>query len=144
MNKMLTIQPLFIALTGARDRAKHEGSTVGCVAGRFKLEMHLGAISERKLPEDKAKQIEQLQLNALRVIEYTLQTMVDDMSCIVSGQPSTGSISLTPNFVTAVMPEDDPYMRECQRLFFEACSGDTETMDALSAVTANIVRGWQQ
>lgn len=142
MDKMLAIQPLFIALTGARDRAKHEGTPVGCTAGRFTLDFKLGVVTDKVPSAEVQARIESTQRAALRIIQHTLQTMANDISFLVSQEHTPASVTFAPECLTAVMPEQDAYMRECQRVFFDHCSGDDKAMSALSGVTRKLVMDW--
>ena len=90
-----------------------------------------------------AERIERLQINALRIVEYTLQTMLNDMNVLIAGEHTPGSCTFTPNSISAIMPEGDEFMVGCRQAFFDTCSNDEVAMNALADVTAKIVRDWK-
>lgn len=66
--------PMFITLTGARDRAKHEQKKVGNVYARAATEINIAAITKQPPSENVQKRIAVMQRQACAIMRHTLQT----------------------------------------------------------------------
>lgn len=135
--------PLFIALSGARDRAAHNNLTVGHVVARASVNLELGAAFNEHPTEAQQKRIAQLQSHTVAIIQHTLQTLANDISEIMSGESTPASLVMSPNFEVFLMKNDAEPLKELQAAFIDAIKHDTEAADALRGVTGSIVDGWQ-
>lgn len=138
---MTGLHPLYVALTGARDRAKHEQTPVGTVALKAAIDIHMCVIAKATPNDPLTQAIEQLQINAMRVIEYTLKVMANDISKL-TGCDVPASMFLKPNAVTAITPEDEGTFHEYRQLFLADNQANAEAMNALSGVTERITKQW--
>ena len=126
--------PMFISLSGARDRAKHEQKKVGNVYCRAATEITLvGTVSTP--PSDAVqKRIAVLQKQAQAIIKHTINTMANDGAAMVNYDPQASVL---------LVPEDNPELLLIRQDFIDAIQHDAEAAEALSHVTADIVAGWQ-
>lgn len=116
---MSELGPLFVALTGARDRAKHEGKPVGVVGCRVEIDMHMCVITD------------------------TPQKHRDDISKIV-GCDVPASLVIKPMSMTALTHETEGELPNMRREFLDMARHDEEAMDALAEVTATMVEHWSK
>lgn len=138
---MSELGPLFVALAGARDRAKHEGKPVGVVGCRVEIDMHMCVITDT--PQKHRDDIERAQLVALKIIERTLKIMSDDISKIV-GCDVPASLVIKPKSITALTHETEGELPNMRREFLVMARHDEETMDTLAKVTATMVEHWSK
>ena len=134
--------PMFIALTGARDRAKHERKKVGNVYCRAATEVTLVGIVSAPPSEAVAKRIAVLQKQAQAIINHTINTMANDIALLLATD-GAARVIVDPQASVLLVPEDNPELLIIRRDFIEAIQHDTEAAEALSHVTADIVAGWQ-
>ena len=134
--------PMFITLTGARDRAKHEKKKVGNVYCRAATEITLVGIVDAPPSEAVQKRIAVLQKQAQAIIKHTLNTMADDIALLLEND-GAAMVNYDPQASVLLVPEDNPELLLIRQGFIEAIQHDTEAAEALSHVTADIVAGWQ-
>lgn len=135
--------PVFITLTGARDRAKHEQKKVGNVYCRATTEITLVGIVDAPPSEAVQKRIAVLQKQALFIIKHTLNTMASDIASLLEDDDGAATINYDPQASVLLVPEDNPELLLIRKDFIEAIQHDVEAAEALSHVTADIVAGWQ-
>lgn len=135
--------PLFIALSGARDRAAHNNLTVGHVTARATVNLDLGAVFDEHPTEAQQKRIAELQSHTVAIIRHTLQTLANDISKIMSGEQVPASLVFAPNFEVFLMKNDAEPLKDIQADFIDAIKHDTEAAEALNGVTGSIVDDWQ-
>ena len=134
--------PMFIALTGARDRAKHEQKKVGNVYCRPATEITLVCIVDQQPPEAVQKRITVLQKQAQFIIKHTLNTMANDIAFLLENG-GAAMVNYDPQASVLLVPEDNPELLLIRQDFIDAIQHDVEAAEALSHVTAEIVAGWQ-
>lgn len=135
--------PMFITLTGARDRAKHERKKVGNVYCRAATEITVVGIVDAPPPsEAMQKRIAVLQKQAQAIIKHTINTMASDIAFLLEND-GAAMVNYDPQASVLLVPEDNPELLIIRRDFIEAIQHDTEAAEALSHVTADIVAGWQ-
>ena len=134
--------PMFITLTGARDRAKHEQKKVGNVYCRAAAEVTLVGIVSAPPPEAVQKRIAVLQKQAQAIIKHTINTMASDIASLLEND-GAATVDYDPQSSVLLVPEDNPKLLLIRRDFIEAIQHDAEAAEALSHVTADIVAGWQ-
>lgn len=134
--------PMFITLTGARDRAKHEQKKVGNVYCRAAAEITLVGIVDAPPSEAVAQRIAVLQKQAQFIIKHTLNTMADDVAFLLETD-GAAMVNYDPKASVLLVPEDNPDLLQIRTEFIDAIQHDTEAAGALSHVTADIVAGWQ-
>ena len=134
--------PMFITLTGARDRAKHEKKKIGNVYCRAATEITLVGIVEAPPAEAVANRVAILQKQAQLIIKHALNTMANDIASLLEND-GAAMVNYDPQSSVLLVPEDNPGLLLIRRDFIEAIQHDAETAEALSDVTADIVAGWQ-
>ena len=134
--------PMFISLSGARDRAKHEQKKVGNVYCRAATEVTLVGIVSTPPSEAVAKQIAILQKQAQAIIKYTINTMANDIAFLLEND-GAATVDCDPQASVILVPADNPELLSIRRDFIDAIQHDAEAAEALSHVTADIVAGWQ-
>lgn len=134
--------PMFITLTGARDRAKHEQKKVGNVYCRAATEVTLVGVVSAPPSETVAKRIAVLQKQAQHIIKHTLNTMANDIAFLLEND-GAAMVNYDPQANVLLVPEDNPELLQIRSEFIDALQHDTEAAGALSHVTADIVAGWQ-
>lgn len=135
--------PMFIALTGARDRAKHEQKKIGNVYCRATTEITLIGIVDAPPPSEAVqKRIAVLQKQAHIIIKHTLNSMARDIASLLEDD-GAAMVSYDPQASVLLVPEDNPELLIIRRDFIDAIQHDVEAAEALSDVTADIVAGWQ-
>ena len=134
--------PMFIALTGARDRAKHEKKKIGNVYCRAATEITLVGIVEAPPSEAVAKQVAILQKQAQLIIKHAIDTMANDIASLLEND-GAARVNYDPQSSVLLVPEDNPELLLIRRDFIDAIQHDVEVAEALSDVTADIVAGWQ-
>lgn len=134
--------PMFITLTGARDRAQHEQKKVGNVYCRAATEITLVGIVDQQPNAAVQKRIAVLQKQAQFIIKHTLNTMASDIASLLEDD-GAAMVDYDPQASVLLVPEDNPELLLIRKDFIEAIQHDTEAAEALSHVTADIVAGWQ-
>ena len=134
--------PMFITLTGARDRAKHEQKKIGNVYCRAATEITLVGIVSTPPSEAVAKQVAILQKQAQLIIKHTINTMANDIASLLEND-GAAMVNYDPEASVLLVPEDNPELLLIRKDFIDAIQHDTEAAEALSHVTADIVAGWQ-
>ena len=134
--------PMFITLTGARDRAKHEQKKVGNVYCRAATEVTVVGIVSTPPSEAVQKRIAVLQKQAQFIIKHTIHTMADDIALLLEND-GAATVNYDPQAGVLLVPEDSPNLLQVRKDFIEAIQHDAEAAEALSHVTADIVAGWQ-
>ena len=135
--------PMFITLTGARDRAKHEQKKVGNVYCRAATEITLVGIVDAPPSEAVQKRIAVLQKQAQFIIKHTLNTMANDIAALLLKNDGAAMVNYDPQASVLLVPEGNPNLLQVRKDFIEAIQHDVEAAEALSHVTADIVAGWQ-
>ena len=135
--------PMFITLAGARDRAQHEGKTVGTVHARATAEINIAAITKQPPSEDVQKRIAVMQQQACAIMRHTLQTLASDISLLLNESEAPAAVNFMPKVQVFLMGEDMPELKAIQSAFIEDIQRDPEMAESLSHVTACIVEGWQ-
>ena len=134
--------PMFITLTGARDRAKHEQKKVGNVYCRAATEVTVVGVVSAPPSEAVQKRIAVLQKQAQFIIKHTINTMANDIALLLEDD-GAAMVNYDPQASVLLMPEDNPNLLQVRKDFIEAIQHDAEAAEALSHVTADIVAGWQ-
>ena len=134
--------PMFITLTGARDRAKHEQKKVGNVYCRAAAETTVVGIVNQQPSDAVQKRIAVLQKQAQAIIKHTINTMADDIASLLEND-GAATVNYDPQSSVLLVPEDNPELLLIRQDFIDAIQHDTEAAEALSDVTADIVAGWQ-
>ena len=134
--------PMFITLTGARDRAKHERKKVGNVYCRAATEITLLGIVSTPPSDAVQKRIAVLQKQAQFIIKHTLNTMASDIASLLEDD-GAATVNYGPQASVLLVPEDNPELLIIRQDFIDAIQHDVEAAEALSHVTADIVAGWQ-
>ena len=134
--------PMFITLTGARDRAKHEQKKVGNVYCRAATEVTLVGVVSAPPSEAVQKRIAVLQKQAQFIIKHTLNTMASDIASLLEND-GAAMVNYDPEASVLLVPEDNHNLLQVRKDFIEAIRHDVEAAEALSHVTADIVAGWQ-
>ena len=134
--------PMFITLTGARDRAKHEQKKIGNVYCRAATEVSLVGIVDAPPSDAVQKRIAVLQKQAQFIIKHTLNTMASDIASLLEDD-GAATVNYDPQSSVLLVPEDNPELLIIRRDFIEAIQHNAEAAEALSHVTADIVAGWQ-
>ena len=134
--------PMFITLTGARDRAKHEQKKVGNVYCRAATEVTLVGIVDAPPSEAVQKHIAVLQKQAQFIIKHTISMMANDIALLLEDD-GAAMVNYDPQSSVLLVPEDNPELLLIRKDFIEAIQHDAEAAEALSHVTADIVAGWQ-
>lgn len=134
--------PMFITLTGARDRAKHEQKKVGNVYCRAATEITVVGIVDAPPSEAVQKRIAVLQKQAQAIIKHTINTMTNDIAFLLEND-GAATVNYDPQASVLLVPEDNPELILVRQDFIDAIQHDTEAAEALSHVTADIVAGWQ-
>ena len=134
--------PMFITLTGARDRAKHERKKVGNVYCRAATEITLLGIVSTPPSDAVQKRIAVLQKQAQAIIEHTINAMANDIAFLLEND-GAAMVNYVPEASALLVPEDNPELLIIRQDFIDAIQHDTETAEALSHVTADVVAGWQ-
>ena len=135
--------PMFISLSGARDRAKHEHKKVGNVYCRAATEITVVGIVDAPPPSEAVqKRIAVLQKQAQAIIKHTINTMANDIAFLLEND-GAARVNYDPQASVLLVPEDNPELLLIRRDFIEAIQHDVEAAEALSHVTADIVAGWQ-
>ena len=135
--------PMFISLSGARDRAKHEQKKVGNVYCRAATEITVVGIVDAPPPSEAVqKRIAVLQKQAQAIIKHTINTMANDIALLLEND-GAATVNYDPQASVLLVPEDNPKLLIIRRDFIEAIQHDVEAAEALSHVTADIVAGWQ-
>ena len=135
--------PMFIALTGARDRAKHEKKKMGNVYCRAATEITLVGIVDTPPTEAVQKHIAVLQKQAQAIIKHTLNAMASDIASLLENDGGAAMVNYDPQSSILLVPEGNSELLLIRRDFIEAIQHDAEAAEALSHVTADIVDGWQ-
>ena len=135
--------PMFITLTGARDRAKHEHKKVGNVYCRATAEITVVGIVDAPPSEAIQQRIAILQKQAQAIIKHTINTMADDIASLLLENDGAAMVNYDPQSSVLLVPEDNPELLLIRQDFIEAIQHDVEAAEALSHVTADIVAGWQ-
>lgn len=135
--------PMFITLTGARDRAKHEQKKIGNVYCRAATEITVVGIVDQQPSEAVQKRIAILQKQAQAIIKHTINTMASDIAHLLRENDGAATVNYDPQASVLLVPEDNPELLLIRKDFIEAIQHDTEAAEALSHVTADIVAGWQ-
>ena len=138
----LELIPMFISLSGARDRAKHEKKKVGNVYCRAATEVTLVGVVEAPPSEAVQKRIAVLQKQAQAIIKHTINSMANDIALLLEGD-GAATVNYDPQASVLLVPEDNPELLLIRRDFIDAIQHDVEAAEALSDVTADIVAGWQ-
>ena len=134
--------PMFIALTGARDRAKHEQKKIGNVYCRAATEITLVGVVTETPNEAVRKRVAVLQKQAQLIIKHTLDSMANDIAALLEND-GAAMVNYDPKASVLLVPEDNPELLLIRQDFIEAIQHDAEAAEALSHVTADIVAGWQ-
>ena len=134
--------PMFITLTGARDRAKHEQKKIGNVYCRAATEITLVGIVSTPPSEAVAKQVAVLQKQAQLIIKHAIDTMANDIASLLEND-GAATVNYDPQASVILVPEDNQELLLIRKDFIDAIQHDAETAEALSDVTADIVAGWQ-
>ena len=134
--------PMFITLTGARDRANHEQKKVGNVYCRAATEITLVGIVEAPPSEAVANRVAILQKQAQLIIKHTINTMANDIALLLEND-GAATVNYDPQSSVLLVPEDNPELLLIRQDFIDAIQHDVEAAEALSHVTADIVAGWQ-
>lgn len=134
--------PMFITLTGARDRAKHEQKKVGNVYCRAATEITVVGIVDAPPSEAVQKRIAILQKQAQAIIKHTINTMANDIALLLEND-GAATVNYDPQASVLLVPEDNPNLLQVRKDFIEAIQHDVEAAEALSHVTADIAAGWQ-
>ena len=134
--------PMFITLTGARDRAKHEQKKVGNVYCRAAAEITLVGIVSTPPSDAVSQRIAVLQKQAQAIIKHTINTMARDIASLLEDD-GAATVNYDPQASVLLVPEDNPELLLIRQDFIDAIQHDTEAAEALSHVTADIVAGWQ-
>lgn len=134
--------PMFITLTGARDRAKHEQKKVGNVYCRAAAEITLVGVVDQQPSDAVQKRIAVLQKQAQLIIKHTLNTMANDIALLLETD-GAAMVNYDPQASVLLVPEDNPELLLIRQDFIDAIQHDVEAAEALSHVTADIVAGWQ-
>ena len=134
--------PMFITLTGARDRAKHEQKKVGNVYCRAATEVTVVGIVSTPPSEAVQKRIAVLQKQAQFIIKHTIHTMADDIALLLEND-GIATVNYDPQSSVLLVPDDSPNLLQVRKDFIEAIQQDAEAAEARSHVTADIVAGWQ-
>lgn len=134
--------PMFITLTGARDRAKHEQKKVGNVYCRAAAEITLVGVVDQQPSDAVQKRIAVLQKQAQAIIKHTINTMANDIAFLLEND-GAATVNYDPQASVLLVPEDNPELLIIRRDFIDAIQHDAEAAGALSHVTADIVAGWQ-
>ena len=135
--------PMFITLTGARDRAKHEQKKVGNVYCRAATEITVVGIVDTPPSDAVQKRIAVLQKQAQFIIKHTINTMANDIALLLLENDGAATVNYDPEASVLLVPEDNPELLLIRRDFIDAIQHDVEAAEALSHVTADIVAGWQ-
>ena len=138
----LELIPMFISLSGARDRAKHERKKVGNVYCRAATEITLVGVVEAPPSEAVRKRIAVLQKQAQIIIKHTLISMANDIAFLLEND-GAATVNYDPQSSVLLVPEDNPELLLIRRDFIDAIQHDVDAAEALSDVTADIVAGWQ-
>lgn len=134
--------PMFITLTGARDRAKHEQKKVGNVYCRAAAEITLVGIVSTPPSDAVSQRIAVLQKQAQAIIKHTINTMANDIASLLEND-GAATVNYDPQASVLLVPEDNPELLLIRQDFIDAIQHDVEAAEALSHVTAEIVAGWQ-
>ena len=134
--------PMFISLSGARDRAKHEQKKVGNVYCRAATEVTLVGIVDAPPSDAVQKRISVLQKQAQFIIKHTIRTMANDIALLLEND-GAATVNYDPQASVILVPEDNPELLLIRQDFIDAIQHDAEAAEALSHVTADIVAGWQ-
>lgn len=134
--------PMFITLTGARDRAKHEQKKVGNVYCRAATEVTLVGVVSAPPSEAVSQRIAVLQKQAQAIIKHTINTMANDIAFLLEND-GAATVNYDPQASVLLVPEDNPELLLIRQDFIDAIQHDTEAAEALAHVTAEIVAGWQ-
>ena len=134
--------PMFISLSGARDRAKHEQKKVGNVYCRAATEITLVGVVEAPPSEAVANRVAILQKQAQAIIKHTINTMANDIASLLEND-GAATVDYDPQASVLLVPEDNPELLLIRQDFIDAIQHDVEAAEALSHVTADIVAGWQ-
>ena len=134
--------PMFITLTGARDRAKHEQKKIGNVYCRAATEITLVGVVEAPPSEAVANRVAILQKQAQLIIKHAIDTMANDIASLLEND-GAATVNYDPQASVLLVPEDNPELLIIRRDFIDAIQHDVEAAEALSDVTADIVDGWQ-
>ena len=134
--------PMFITLTGARDRAKHEQKKVGNVYCRAAAEITLVGVVDAPPSDAVSQRIAILQKQAQAIIKHTINTMANDVAFLLEND-GAATVNYDPQASVLLVPEDNPELLLIRQDFIDAIQHDTEAAEALSHVTADIVAGWQ-
>ena len=134
--------PMFITLTGARDRAKHEQKKVGNVYCRAATEVTVVGVVEAPPSDAVSQRIAILQKQAQAIIKHTVNTMANDIASLLEND-GAATVNYDPQASVLLVPEDNPELLLIRQDFIDAIQHDVEAAEALSDVTADIVAGWQ-
>ena len=134
--------PMFITLTGARDRAKHEQKKVGNVYCRAAAEITLVGIVSTPPSDAVSQRIAILQKQAQAIIKHTINTMANDIAFLLEND-GAATVNYDPQASVLLVPEGNLELLLIRRDFIDAIQHDVEAAEALSHVTADIVAGWQ-
>lgn len=134
--------PMFITLTGARDRAKHEQKKIGNVYCRATTEITLMGIVDAPPSEAVQQRIALIQRQAQTIIDHTIRTMASDIASLLEND-GAAMVNYDPQASVSLVPEDNPELLIIRQDFIDAIQHDVEAAEALSDVTADIVAGWQ-
>ena len=134
--------PMFITLTGARDRAKHEQKKVGNVYCRAAAEITLVGIVSTPPSDAVSQRIAVLQKQAQAIIKHTINAMANDIAFLLEND-GAAMVDYNPQASVLLVPEDNPNLLQVRSEFIDAIQHDAEAAEALSHVTAEIVAGWQ-
>ena len=134
--------PMFITLTGARDRAKHEQKKIGNVYCRAATEITLVGVVSTPPSEAVAQRIADLQKQAQLIIKHTINTMANDISFLLEND-GAATVDYDPQASVLLVPEDNPELFLIRQDFIDAIQHDAEAAEAMSHVTADLVDGWQ-
>ena len=135
--------PMFITLTGARDRAKHEQKKVGNVYCRAATEITVVGIVDAPPSDAVSQRIAILQKQAQAIIKHTINTMANDIAFLLLENDGAATVDYDPQASVILVPEDNPELLLIRQDFIDAIQHDAEAAEALSHVTADIVAGWQ-
>lgn len=134
--------PMYITLTGARDRAKHEQKKVGNVYCRAATEITVVGVVDAPPSDAVQKRIAVIQKQAQVIINHTIRTMANDIAFLLEND-GAAMVNYDPKASVLLVPEDNPDLQRIRAEFIDALRHDAEGAEALSAVTADIVAGWQ-
>ena len=134
--------PMFISLSGARDRAKHEQKKIGNVYCRAATEITLVGVVGAPPSEAVANRVAILQKQAQLIIKHTINTMANDIALLLEND-GAATVNYDPQANVILVPEDNPELLLIRQDFIDAIQHDAEAAEALSDVTADIVAGWQ-